>query len=117
MAHVVGGEAEKPTERPVHHRPLEGNMAYQRSDAQGVAVVGDVVEFSHLVDVHQHRWPGETEVHGRYQALAACQDLGVVSVSIQDCQRPFDGTCLVVVESGWLHAGRSVLSGRQPEVP
>ena len=54
----MNGEAEKPSERSVDDRLLERDMADQRSYPDRIPVVGDVIEFSHGVDVHQHRRSG-----------------------------------------------------------
>ena len=111
----MGGHGQETAGGAFRNRLLEGHVANHRSDPERVAVLGQVVELVERVDVDQNRGTGQAEVHGRDQALAAGQDLGLVAVLAQVSYRFGHGAGLVVVEWSRLHEGRSVVSGRQPE--
>ena len=66
-------------------------------------LLGERVEAADAVDVHQHGGRGQAEAHGRDEALAAGQHLGVIAVLGEQGQRLVNCAGRVEVECRWDH--------------
>ena len=67
-----------------------------RTDANGITVIMNAPEFGNPVDVDQVSGFGKAQLHHRQQAVAACQQLGIIRVLRQQTY-------------GFLHSGRCVV--------
>jgi hypothetical protein len=86
---------------------LDITLAGAGAHADGIGGVLHTFQRSQSVDVHQHRGPGKTHGHHRHQALAACHELGVSAMLLQDLQRVSFALGADVVERGCFHGYRS----------
>jgi hypothetical protein len=62
---------------------LQLHMTNKGADAQAAVSLVDIVQFLYRVDIDEHLWPGQPEIHSRYQALTACQHFRSVAVLAQ----------------------------------
>ena len=85
MAHPAGGGGQQPPERPADVVALQVEVADPGPDGDRVGVgVVDGGQLAEAADVDDHRRASQPEVHGRDQALAPRQHLGLVAVLAQE---------------------------------
>ena len=52
-------------------RPLQIDMARQRTDGENATFHGDTTQVGKVADVDNQFWGNQPQIHGRHQALAA----------------------------------------------
>ena len=82
---------------------LHGAVARGRAKDERGSVDADVIEVGEPVDVHEHRGTGESEAHGRDEALAAGQHARVGAQALQLGERLVDRAGADVVEGSGYH--------------
>src|SRR5215472_13551504 len=65
-------------------RVIQFCLAGQGTDTQYAVGFLDVVQFGDAIDINQDRWPGQAETQEGNEALATCQDFGIVAMLIQE---------------------------------
>ena len=79
-------------------------MARHRTDPKFVTLTFDVREVREVVDVDQHLWAGETELHHRDEAVTARDEPRLRPVALELGNRIVDrGGALVLNWRGHLH--------------
>ena len=71
---VMGDGGQELRERTGGDRLLEDDVAGERADREGAALLADAGKAIDAVDVDQHRGARQAKIHRRHQALAARQD-------------------------------------------
>ena len=87
------------------HEPaaLNGALACHATDPHIARVVLYIAELGKAVQIHQHRWRGEPEVHRRNEALPAGQRLRIAAVLGEQRQRFVERLRTKVFERCWFH--------------
>ncbi|MCY1247838.1 hypothetical protein D9M72_612070 [compost metagenome] len=92
---------------------LHVTLASAGAHADRIGGVLHTFQRSQSVDVHQHRGPRKAHGHHWHQALAACHELGIGAMLLQDLQRVSFALGADVVERGCFHGCRSS-TGKPP---
>ena len=82
---------------------LQSAVAGEGADPQAAFFFSYVRQFLSRIEIDQHRRLRETEIHRRHEALAAGQDLAVVLVLREQCERFGKARGSEIVERRRLH--------------